>query len=84
MTAYANTLPTTSTVNSLLDARFISQDIDNFVTYGAKSDVTANTAAIAVNTAAATANQSGIAATRGTTGASSHAQILAPPGNLVL
>jgi hypothetical protein len=52
VTAYANTLPTTTTVNSLLDARFISQDINNFVTYGAKSDVTANTAAIATATAA--------------------------------
>ncbi len=62
VTAYANSLPTTSMVNSLLDYRFISQDINNFVTYGAKSDVTANTAAIAVNTAAATTNQSGIAA----------------------
>jgi hypothetical protein len=62
VTAYANTLPTTTTVNSQLDARFISQDINNFVTYGAKSDVTANTAAIAVNTAATVTNQSGIAA----------------------
>ena len=62
VTAYANTLPTTTTVNSLLDARFISQDINNFVTYGAKSDVTANTAAIATATAATVTNQSGIAA----------------------
>jgi hypothetical protein len=62
VTAYANTLPTTSTVNGLLDARFISQDINNFVTYGAKSDVTANSAAIATATAATVTNQSGIAA----------------------
>ena len=46
----------------MLDARFISQYINNFVTYGAKSDVTSNAAAIAVNAAAATSNQSGIAA----------------------
>ena len=62
VTAYANTLPTTSTVNGLLDARFILQDGQNFVTYGAKSDVTANTAAIATATAATVTNQSGIAA----------------------
>ena len=62
VTAYANTLPTTSTVNGLLDARFILRDGQNFVTYGAKSDVTANTAAIATATAATVTNQSGIAA----------------------
>jgi len=62
VTAYANTLPTLSTVNNVLNARFILQDGNNFVTYGAKSDTPANTAAIALNTAAATTNQSGIAA----------------------
>ena len=61
VTAFVNTLPTTSTVNGLLDARFILQDGQNFVTYGAKSDVTANTAAIATATAATVTNQSGIA-----------------------
>ena len=60
VTAYANTLPTLSTVNNVLNARFILQDGSNFVTYGAKSDVTANTAAI---TAAAStyATQSALA-----------------------
>jgi hypothetical protein len=38
------------------------QDGSNFVTFGALSDTTANTAAIATVTAAATTNQSGIAA----------------------
>ena len=36
--------------------------MENLVTFGAKSDVTANTAAIAVNAAATVTNQSGIAA----------------------
>ena len=62
MTTYANTLPTLSTVNSVLNARFIAQDSNNFVTYGALSNTTANTAAIATATAATVANQSGIAA----------------------
>ena len=63
VTAYANTLPTLTTVNSVINARFIVQDSNNFVTYGALSDTTANTAAIAVNAAAAvTSNRSGIAA----------------------
>ena len=62
VTAYANTLPTLSTVNNVLNARFILQDGNNFVTYGAKSDVAANTAAIATATAATVTNQSGIAA----------------------
>ena len=56
VTAYTNTLPTTSTVNGLLDARFILQDGQIFFTYGAKSTVIANTAAIAVNTAAIAVN----------------------------
>ena len=61
VTAFANTLPTTSTVNNLIDARFIVQDMENLVTFGAKSDVTANTAAIAVNTATTATNQSLVA-----------------------
>ena len=47
VTAYANTLPTLSTVNNVLNARFLLQDGENFLTFGALSDVTANTAAIA-------------------------------------
>ena len=62
VTAYANTLPTLSTVNNVLNARFLLQDGENFLTFGALSDTTANTAAIAVNTAATVTNQSGIAA----------------------
>ena len=62
VTAYANSLPTLSTVDNVINAHFIVQDSNNFVTYGAKSTVTANTAQIAVNTAAATTNQSSIAA----------------------
>ena len=62
VTAYANSLLTTSTVNNLIAARFIVQDMENLVTFGAKSDTTANTAAIALSTVAATTNQSGIAA----------------------
>ena len=65
VTAYANTLPTLSTVNSVLNARFIIQDSNNLVTFGAKSDVTANTTAIATATAATVTNQSGIAAVNG-------------------
>ena len=65
VTAYANTLPTLSTVNNVLNARFILQDGNNLVTFGAKSDVTANTTAIATATAATVTNQSGIAAVNG-------------------
>ena len=62
VTAYANTLPTLSTVNNVLNARFLLQDGENFLTFGALSDTTANTAAIATATAATVSNQSGIAA----------------------
>ena len=62
VTAYANTLPTLSTVNNVLNARFLLQDGENFLTFGALSDTTANTAAIATATAATVTNQSGIAA----------------------
>ena len=62
VTAYANTLPTLSTVNSVINNRFIAQDSNNFVTFGALADVTANTTAIATATAATVTNQSGIAA----------------------
>ena len=43
VTAYANTLPTLSTVNNVLNARFLLQDGENFLTFGALSDTTANT-----------------------------------------
>ena len=62
VTAYANTLPTLSTVNNVLNARFLLQDGENFLTFGALSDTTANTTAIATATAATVTNQSGIAA----------------------
>jgi hypothetical protein len=62
VTAFVNTLPTLSTVNTILNNRFIAQDSNNFVTYGALSDTTANTTAIATATAATVANQSGVAA----------------------
>ena len=39
VTAYANTLPTLSTVNNVLNARFLLQDGENFLTFGALSDV---------------------------------------------
>ena len=38
VTAYANTLPTLSTVNNVLNARFLLQDGENFLTFGALSD----------------------------------------------
>ena len=46
VTAYANSLPTLSTVNNVLNARFLLQDGENFLTFGALSDTTANTAAM--------------------------------------
>ena len=57
VTAYANTLPTLSTVNNVLNARFLLQDGENFLTFGALSDTTANTTAIATATAATVTNQ---------------------------
>jgi hypothetical protein len=62
LTAFTGTLPTLSTVNNVLNARFLLQDGENFLTFGALSDTTANTAAIATATAATVTNQSGIAA----------------------
>ena len=52
VTAFVNTLPTLSTVNSVINNRFIARDSNDFVTFGALADVTNNTAAIATATAA--------------------------------
>ena len=38
VTAYADTLPTTSTVNNLIDSKNITQDITYFWTFAVRSD----------------------------------------------
>ena len=43
LTAFTGTLPTLSTVNSVINNRFIIQDSNNLVTFGATSDVTFRT-----------------------------------------
>ena len=47
VTAYASGLPTTSTVNNLMDARFLLQDTQNFVTYLDRASGLTTTAAAA-------------------------------------
>ena len=58
MTAYANSLPTTSTVNNLIDSKNITQDITNFGTFAVRSDTYTKSAVdtIVSNQAATTAS----------------------------